>query len=345
MKKVFIKIGCLILLGMVGCSTLKVNVSPRHQNSVSSSYNTFAVFPLADYSFYQCFLREDCLWYISKNKKITEEVIDNLSSYGLKPVVYEDVVSLLKKEKIIKPMKLSLEEYFKMSLDIKSGPGTLEYELKLPYIEEMKDEIRKLISQKMRLQNKKKLLAQKVELEESVEGLSKEKIIEIGKALGADLIIRGAIIEYGIRERKTLNPLHSGILLPFIDVVNNLVFGVSFSDKYSEGLTDLSTGAGLGYLVGHQSGFGAQGAGIGAGTVFLSLVRNKKLESSVVQVRLYAQDARTAQVIWTGRAEVEYTPINPFDSNVHHYKTMFDKTIKKAVKLLIKDLISKIKQS
>lgn len=326
-----------------GCSTFRVNIMPSPGAKITTPYKTVAVFPLADYSFFQNFLREEYLWHISNNRKITEEITDNLTALGLKPCVHEDVVKVLKDEKIIKPLKLSLEEFFKTTIETEYTPGSLEYELNKPYLPELKAEILK-IAKERRSQERKKVL-KNILLEEQVEGLSVEKIKEVANKLGADLIIRGAIIEYGIKEARTLNPLQTGIILPFIDTLNNIIFGVSISNKYSEGLTDILTGGGLGYLIAKQSGEGTTGAGVGAALATISLVRKKNAESSLVQVRLYAQDASTAKVIWSGRAEVEYTPLNPLDLESHHYKNMFDKAIRKVVRILMNDLRKSLKNS
>ena len=56
-------------------------------------------------------------------------------------------------------------------------------------------------------------------------------------------------------------------------------------------------------------------------------------KSSVLQIRLYAQDAKTGDLLWSNRAEVEYYPLYTRD-----YKAIFDLLVKQSVKELMQDL-------
>ena len=62
--------------------------------------------------------------------------------------------------------------------------------------------------------------------------------------------------------------------------------------------------------------------------------------TSVIQIRIYAQDARTGEVLWSNRAEVEYTPKSNFSYDDIHPKVMFDQVIKQGVKSLMDSFFS-----
>jgi hypothetical protein len=61
----------------------------------------------------------------------------------------------------------------------------------------------------------------------------------------------------------------------------------------------------------------------------------KAKRSAVVQVRIYAQDPVTADVLWSNRVEIEYTPNNNFAYNDTNQKVMLDKAVKEGVKALM----------
>ncbi len=53
--------------------------------------------------------------------------------------------------------------------------------------------------------------------------------------------------------------------------------------------------------------------------------------AAVVQVRVYIQDGRTGETLWTNRAEVETSPFSIFHFNEQHLKELFDDATHKAI--------------
>ena len=53
--------------------------------------------------------------------------------------------------------------------------------------------------------------------------------------------------------------------------------------------------------------------------------------SAIVQVRVYVQDARTGETLWSNRAEVETAPFSIFHFDDQHLKSLFDEATEKAV--------------
>jgi hypothetical protein len=51
----------------------------------------------------------------------------------------------------------------------------------------------------------------------------------------------------------------------------------------------------------------------------------------VVQIRIYAQDTSTGDMVWTNRTEIEYTPKSKYAYENKHPKVMFDNTVKKGI--------------
>ena len=146
-----------------------------------------------------------------------------------------------------------------------------------------------------------------------------------------------------------------------------MLFGTTNSYGYEDDLEDIESilmGAAMGAVIGnqivssstshssHMSGAiisrktskshrshdsnTLEGAGIGAGAGWLAAQHPKKAKrSAVVQVRVYAQNANTGEVLWSNRVEIEYTPKSNFAYNDTHPKTMFDKAVKEGVKELM----------
>jgi flagellar motor protein MotB len=71
-----------------------------------------------------------------------------------------------------------------------------------------------------------------------------------------------------------------------------------------------------------------------------NLYPRKKQVSSIVQIRMYAQDVKTGDVIWSNRVETEYTPRSNLAFNSKHLKTMFDKNIERGIAVLMDDMFS-----
>ncbi|MCX5895089.1 MAG: hypothetical protein NTZ51_04550 [Proteobacteria bacterium] len=203
-------------------------------------------------------------------------------------------------------------------------------------------------------------------------GLSKDVVTELGQILGVDMIIRGRIIEYGYKDTGTLNPLYRGFIPVVIDTVKDTLYGATNAYGYDNDLEDIENiliGAGMGYGIGKQfttsstshgsalsSGLitkkvstshtsnddsGMEGAGIGAVSGWMASQHPKKAKrSAVVQVRLYAQDARTGEVLWSNRAEIEYTPNSNYAYADTHSKAMFDKAVKQSVAVLMNNFFN-----
>ena len=305
-----------------------------------------AIFPLADYSFMQSSLCAD-EW--GGRIKIIEEITDNFIAHGVLVAIQEDVNELLKAKGIIKPIEFEGIKT-KREKNPLSGcwyrQGNLEYELMHGnYSEDMQYTMIEMLSEKNLVEflcYKEIITNFEPELQGVTKGLSREMIKELNMELGVDVIIRGRILEYGTKTRKTLNPLHRGLLPLLLEPVYGVFFGARPDEpnSYEEGLPNLEnilTGSGIGYIVGHQSHEGAEGAGIGALTGYLASRSSDKLESKIVQIRLYAQNAWTGDLLWSNRSEIDYASKSIFDNENKHPKTMFDKAIEKAVKELVND--------
>ena len=376
--------GALLLCGCSGgmvTNTISPSPTPNvtfipSENTVNiAGIRTVAIFPFADYSMQQDQLGANA-W--GGNIKIIEAITDQVIAHGLTVTVQEDVNTALVDEQVIRP--IDPDKYLiygtDETIDDAVGKlGTPEHELaNYEHSEDMTEEIVKIIKR----ENRKKKPSQKKSpvLQGATVGLSRDRVVRIAENLGADLVIRGRIIDYGFRDVGTLNPLYRGFIPVAIDGVKDLMFGVSGSYGYEDDLEDIESilmGAALGAVIGnniisgststhtsytsglfvretttkHRShdDYAVEGAAAGAAAGWLAAQHPKKAKrSAVVQVRLYAQDGRTGEMLWSNRVEMEYTPKSNFAYADTHPKTMFDKAVDEGIKVLMDSFFSEAAQ-
>ncbi len=345
-----------IVLCIAGCGgSLKETMPPAQvalpdgTQQATVGVSKVAVFPFSDYSQQQSALRTD-LW--GGNVKILEEVTDHFIARGIQVAVQEDVNALLVNNNIIQPLagqKLTVGSAGYETPEMRSRIiGTPEYDLaNVVHSDDMKEAIVDVIIEERALELVKQGPAQEPVMQNDSVALTKEMIKKLGNEIGADLIIRGRIIEYGFKEVNTYNPLKRGFLPVLYEPIKDVFLGAPDQDQYEVDLGDpyvSQLGNGLGYWLGEQTRRDVMGAwdtvmhntfGIVA-----ELHPRKKDVSSIVQIRMYAQDVKTGNIIWSNRVETEFNPRTGMAFKSRHPKTMFDKNIQKGVRLLMDDLFS-----
>ncbi len=281
-----------------------------------------AVLPFADYSYQQSFV-EPVRWGL--NNRIIEEVTDEFLKRGVMVIPQEDVNEFLVTEEIMKPVETEgiAEALSRISDSLKDESViSADYELGREHSEEMIEELSKIaLESSMKKEVILNRICEALYVKEPffqgvTAGLTKNKIIDLGSHMGVDAVIRGRIIESGVLKR-TSSPafVNQGIvpflLKPFKAIVagqadTKLSLGYAHKDKYEEDLAgeyDFKP-----YPTGENT--------------------------SVVQIRIYLQDARTGEILYSGRKE-------SFCNGLifkGYYKNLFDRATKESVSSLIGDL-------
>jgi len=351
MRKYFC-IGLCAVVGLLsGCTHLSYNNTYGRTAVESANENTrvklnkVAIFPFADYSYQQDSVKP-LLWGL--NRIFLEDLTDEFVKRGILVAVQEDSEGLLISEGIIKPVdSQSLSETFsaiKEKLKKEIYPEDTEanspaQELKRSeHSSEMSAEIRRIV----REENKKK--AEKASADELVlarmfnllsfypqdpliqgvtVSLSKAKVVELGRKLGVDAVIRGRIIEAGTVEKTTYPSLSTQGIVPFLFSPFKQILLGQGERSYSVGYAQKER-----YETDLLDAYSINSSPTG-----------KKM--AVLQVRVYIQDAQTGDVIWSGRSEAVYNP-NVFK---RYEKGMFDKVSKQICASLAKDLFLPEKKS
>jgi len=344
-----------IVLCIVGCGgSLKQTVVPTAgvnlgNNPSPVGVSKVALFPFADYSHQQDALQSD-LW--GGNIKILEEVADYFVAHGIPVAIQEDVNSLLVDNQIIRP--IASQQLIYGSGDAETHEmrsriiGTPEYDLvNIEHSEEMKEAIIDVIRDEMSLEYAQNPSVKTPVLQGATVGLTKEMVQYLGEELGADLIIRGRILEYGYKEVNTYNPLKRGLLPVLYEPVKDVLLGAPEPEQHETYLRDTYEsrfGYGLGFWLGEQTRKDVTGTWDtlmhNSFGIVSELHPRKKDVSSIVQIRIYAQDVNTGDIIWSNRVETEYNPSSGMAFKSKHPKAMFDRNIEMGVQLLMDDLFS-----
>lgn len=327
-----------------GCTHLSVKNTSQNtclapvQGVAKLKVSRVAILPFADYSYQQEAVKP-LLWGV--NRKLLEDLTDEFVKRGIMVSIQEDTEGLLVSEGIIQ--SFDPEELSDRLNGITDTLGEAGQRPELSYLapereldrsehsEEMIAEVKKLLKEKKEreaddMPADELLLAQIMNVlslnprDPLINGvtvsLSKEKIIDLGSKLGVDMIVRGRIIDAGTLDKTTSPAFSSQGIIPFmVSPIKNLLIGkgerslslgIAEKRKYELDLLDTYS------LKPFPSG--------------------RKM--SVLQVRMYLQDAKTGDLVWIGRAEAAYNP----DGFKRYYKGMFDKVSRQVAVSLGNDL-------
>jgi hypothetical protein len=229
--------------------------------------NRVAIFPLADYSHQQSFTTP-LQW--GSNRLVIETLTDRFIAHGITVAIQEDLEARLMAEGLMAPPQrlqpdtlTSPTELFAHRASVSNTP---EYELVWGLHDQtMRNELSVVVQSQdyLRAHGLAFLPSREPIIQGLTTGLSKDKIIELGRVLDVDVILRGRILESGF---KPSTPL-----------------------------------------------------------------------TSVLQLRLYAQDARTGELFWSNRGELEVTHPDRFSSPAPDAKSLVDRATRELIDALMTD--------
>jgi len=381
LKSIMSVLAVLTALGCGGSATVTQKIAPRPTPNVKfipaentvyvSGIRKVAIFPFADYSHQQGTIRPD-VW--GGNIKIQEEIADHLVAHGLTLAVQEDVNTLLVDHDIIRPIDAG--QYLihgtaateaNSIADVSGRVESLEYTLAHNiYTPAMAEEVLFLMAQDRRRNEPAQPKAPDSPVLQGVTvGLTKDKVVYLAQQLDVDLVVRGRILDYGIKETASANPYNSGLVTVAFRGTRNLLLGGkgSYDDgspkvrrgvvpsvfgdarSYFMGGTDyrnyeadlddigsIALGAGAGALIGSGTGAAVVGGTVG---YLVGQQPQRSKRTAVVQVRIYAQSGETGDVLWSNRVEIEFAPANNRDKENTHPRVMYDMAVREGIKALM----------
>jgi hypothetical protein len=226
-----------------------------------------AIIPFADFSHQQPFIRA-LEW--GGNRIIIETLTDHFLTHGIGVALQDDLNALLVADGLLRPPRgvlpspdMSPQEQFAERMQVSNTP---EYELVWGMHDSVtREELSSVVASQdyLRLGGLTIHSASEPFLQGVIEGLPKDRVIELGRQLDVDLMIRGRILESGFTP----------------------------SDP----------------------------------------------QSSVVQIRIYAQDARTGELFWSNRCEFEVRPHSGWFSTAPGPRDLYDRAVREVITALMAD--------
>jgi hypothetical protein len=189
--------------GQTYVSSLRLFRTPIAGRVQFTTVHRVAIFPLADYSHQQSFI-SPVGW--GGNRTIIETMTDRFIAHGISAALQDDLEALLIAEGIMRPPQtpavgadVSPSDHFAQRASVSHTP---EFELIWGMHDQgMRDELQTIVQSQDYFRSGGLIFHPSSEplLQGVTGGLAKEKIIELGRLLDVDLIIRGRILEYGIK--------------------------------------------------------------------------------------------------------------------------------------------------
>ncbi|MBN2704910.1 MAG: hypothetical protein JXR89_00550 [Deltaproteobacteria bacterium] len=357
-RKYFIFIVMAAVLSGACGQVTKETVSPVPTEKIQSAGKNMVVLPFADYT-----PDSSPELYWRRNLLVNEALTDELSRYGFRTAVDEDVVSYLIQERIIEAPELFFADtpnnnYMRDA--VASGEWSAE----------MMQELNFAITRNEQLEKEAAKTTSHAEGSSAHISLNSREVAKIGNYFNADYIVRGRLIEFEKGAAKDdFNPFHVGMLPFFFNSSQRLFFGLAKSENY-ELMDKMAIGGILGTALGSAnenfpidekrdtvtSGhplFGATTTSIkdyhalntalwgvaGVGAAYLAH-NGGKVPRAVVQIRIMVQDARSGRLLWSNRSEVEVIPESFFAEQ--EYRKLVAKAIRRATASLVRSFVATV---
>lgn len=330
-------IGLMAIL-LAGCGQLvseKLAVSSSAPSQPCAG-KKIVVLPFADYSY-----QEDAERALRRNVDIMENLTARLTEKGFRMPVQDDLLKYLADNKIVK-----------FNADVDTAPPRPGY-IKDAIVnddswsQDMKIELAKLIDTPDK-NTVDQIHARGIALDQAT-------LAKIADNFNADLIMRGQIIKLDLDQENTWDPMKRGILPVIFGGSGRALIGVTNSEYY-DSLGYVLAGAAMGGAIGTTTSipydsteklnperFNAMAWGIGGGAVGYLASKGGKANQAAVQLRLWVQDPKSGEVIWTNSVKVLVKPQSIFAET--HEDKLFDTAITQATAALANDFVQKTKAS
>lgn len=316
---------------LTGCGQLvseKLAVSSSAPPQVCTG-KKIVILPFADYSY-----QEDADRAFRRNIDIMDNLLARLSEKGFRVPIPEDLLKYLSDNNIVK-----------LSADLSSQPGR-------------PGSVQSLLSDQEVWSPKMKTALAEIAnpgQKQVIQGaaLDKETLAKIAANFEADLIMRGRIIKLEMGEENTWDPMKRGVFPVLFGGTNRAMFGVTNSESY-DSIGSTLAGAALGSSIGSVADFpydsssrlnpdsaNAGAWGLGGAVAGYMASKGGHANQAAVQLRLWVQDPKTGEVIWTNSVKVLVMPQTVFAET--REDKLIDTAIAQAVAALTKDFVNKSK--
>lgn len=320
---------------LTGCGQLiseKLAVSDANRMPTCTGKKV-VILPFADYSY-----SEDAGRAFSRNLMIMENLNARLSENGFRQPIQEDLLQYLEDNGIVK---------VNTPLTSPGRAGSLQNLIHKDdnWSAEMKKELTQIAASgngQANTDNRSKGIA-----------LDQTTLAKIAANFNADFIIRGRVTQLQLDEENTWDPMKRGLLPVVFSGSNRALFGVTNSQEYDT-YGSVMSGALLGSAIGSQTSmpydsteklnperFNAMAWGLGGAALGYMSSKGGHANQAAVQLRLWVQDPRNGEVVWTNSVKVLVQPQTVFAET--REDKLFDTAITQAVAALTKDFVKNTK--
>lgn len=313
---------------LTGCGQLiseKLAVSVTN-NTPTCTGKKAVILPFADYSY-----SEDAERAFNRNLLIMENLNARLSENGFRLPIQEDLLKYLEDTGIVKvnmPLTSVRAGYIENLISNDNS-----------WSAEMKKELNQIASSgKSEADNHSKST-----------GLDQATLSKIAANFNADFIIRGRITQFELDEENTWDPMKRGLLPVVFGGSSRALFGVTNSQEYDT-YGSVLTGALLGGAIGSQSSipydsseklnperFNSMAWGLGGAAIGYMSSKGGHANQAAIQIRLWVQDPKTAEVLWSNSVKVLVKPQSIFAET--REDKLFDTAITQAISTLVKNFV------
>jgi hypothetical protein len=346
-------ISCGQMINSTGrsCSNERFTASPAspvltHRNLLQSTPTEAVkvlILPFADYTPYTYGFSQPDYW--KRNALILEALQDGFDHFGFLPAIMDDVIGYLFANNIIVAMNRAQTPDVSISMATQS--------VLLSYASASHREARKALKEAA-YHNISKSMSKNVEeyMRNKNIPLDYINLQSMSSFFNADYIVRGRIVQYGMEDKDSPNPLQTGIL-PFIFRVGpRTLVGYSKTDYY-EALGSFTMGEFLGRIGSRSLPLITRGMGLSASSsnafnsflwagfdssIDLMVYEEGKAPKTYVQIGMLVQSAKTGDILWFNSVAVGTSPqricgeANP--------STLYNSAIQQAAASLVEDVVN-----
>jgi hypothetical protein len=301
------------------------------------------ILPFSDYTPYTYGFSQPA--YLKRNALVLEVLQDSFHQFGFLPAMMDDVIGYLFDNNVIVPMSRAQTPDVAISMATQS--------VLLTYPSASHKEAKKALKEAA-YHNVSKSMSRNIEehIQNKNVPLNHINLQSMSSFFDADYIVRGRLVQYGMADKDSPNPLQTGILpfafrvgprilvgysrMPYYEALGNYTMADFLGRIGSRGLPLITPGLGLSPPSGNAfnsylwSGFDS--------SIDLMVYEEDKAHKSYVQIGMLVQSGRTGDILWFNSIAVD-TPsqrvCGPESPSI-----FYDSAIHQAARSLVEDLVN-----
>jgi hypothetical protein len=301
------------------------------------------ILPFADYTPYTYDFSQPAYW--KRNALVLEALQDGFDQFGFLPAMMDDVIGYLFSNNMIVAMNQAQTPDVPISMATQS--------VLLTYASASHRDAKKALREAA-YHNISKSMSKNVEeyIRNKNVPLDYTHLQSMSLYFNTDYIVRGRIVEYGMEDKDSPNPLQTGILPFTLRTGPRMSVGYSKTDYY-EALGSFTMGEFLGPIGARSFPLITRGMGLSASSanafnsylwagfdssIDLMVYEEDKAPKAYIQIGMLVQSAKTGDILWFNSVAFGTSPQRVFGEKSPWI--LYDSAIQQAAKSLVEDLVN-----